>query len=241
MSASIKTFVDGSTPQCGDDDLNGYSAENNNLILGSGQALNTADNQQTHKAVAVYAAGGDFYTDSGSATAYVLGAVGAKVAPPVYFDGMRVRFIANTTNTGAATINVAGLGAVSLYLDGAVVSGGGIQAGELIEAVYLTTLTGFTVVSPRIYGGYVDSLAVAEKVPAGWNAARFSAGDYTVTHNLGLATSNDLAITLSLRIAPFGYSIRMGSIGPTGFGVKTYNASDVLTDWDFFFVATPTT
>ncbi|MDH3325184.1 MAG: hypothetical protein OEM38_00540 [Gammaproteobacteria bacterium] len=136
MSASNKVFVNSSTPACEDADLNGFNNENNNLIIGSGQTLSPADNQQTHKAVSIYSAGGDYYLDTGTATAYILGVIGLQISPDAYFDGMRIRFIANTTNSGPATINVAGLGIVNLYLNGAAMSANYIVAGEYIEATY---------------------------------------------------------------------------------------------------------
>lgn len=145
MAGSTKVWVNGSAPQCEDDDLNGFKNENNNLILHSGQALNTADNDQTSKAASVFAAGADFYTDSGSGTAYVLTAVGLKPAPPNYFDGMRIRFIPDTTNSGGsgATVKVGALAAVSLRaLDGAVLDDGMIVVGVPVEGYYVSA-TGF--------------------------------------------------------------------------------------------------
>jgi len=143
MSASTKTFVNGSTPQCEDDDLNGILAENNNLIVDSGQSLNTSDNDQTSKAVSVYAAGADFYTDSGTTTTYVLTAVGSKLIPPAYFDGMRVRFKPANSNVGNATLKVGSLAAVSLRtLDGVLIETGDVISGEVTEATYNNS-TGF--------------------------------------------------------------------------------------------------
>lgn len=137
MSASTKTWLNNNPPSVEDDDLNGFAAENNNLILGSGQALNTADSQQTHKAVSVYAHGGNFYTDGGAADAYVLSVVGTKVAPPAYFVGMTVQFTAGNDNTGASTINVAALGVIALLTSaGAPLSAGKIIAGIPYEFTY---------------------------------------------------------------------------------------------------------
>ena len=110
MAATVKIWVNNSPPQVDDADLNGFKEENNNLIVGSGQILDDSDNQQTHKAVAHYAAGGDFYTDSGAVNDYILSPGGSRVAPPGYFTGMRVRFVAGTPNSGASTVDVGGLG-----------------------------------------------------------------------------------------------------------------------------------
>lgn len=115
MAATTKIWLNNSAPSCEDDDLNGFKNENNNLITGSGQSLDTGDNQQTSKAVANYVANGAFYTDSGAANAYVLAAVGSKQAPTAYTDGMRVAFMtANPNTTAASTVNVATLGVKSI-------------------------------------------------------------------------------------------------------------------------------
>ena len=103
MSATIKIWANSVPPTCEDDDLNGFKSENNNLIVGSGQGLSTADNQQTHKAVAHYSAVGDYYGDSGAVNTYVLSTTGSQVAPPTYATGMRIRFVAGNANTGEMT------------------------------------------------------------------------------------------------------------------------------------------
>jgi hypothetical protein len=138
MSATNKTWSNNNPPSCEDADLNGFKLENNNLIVGSGQSLSTSDNQQTQKAVSVYAAGGDFYTDGGAADAYVLSTVGSKVAPPAYFEGMRVRFVPDNTNTGASTINVATLGVLDIHLEGGTIdpAAGQIVGGRETTVVY---------------------------------------------------------------------------------------------------------
>ena len=69
MSATGKTWLNGSPPQLEDDDLNGFKLENNNLILSAGIALNTSDNLQTTYAVAHYAAKGDFQSEAGGSAA----------------------------------------------------------------------------------------------------------------------------------------------------------------------------
>ncbi|MCX5785655.1 MAG: hypothetical protein NTX59_08190 [Elusimicrobia bacterium] len=85
-----------------------------NAITGTGQTLSDADPQQLSKAIAIYAAGGDFYTDSGAADAYVLAPIGSKQTPIALFIGMRVRFIAAHSNTSASTVAVNGLTATAI-------------------------------------------------------------------------------------------------------------------------------
>jgi len=140
MAATDKTWSDNNPPACEASDLNGFKAENNNLIEGSGQLLDTGDNQQTQRAVANYAAVGDFYIDSGAVNAYVLAPGGSRVAPSAYFDGMAVRFRPNSANTGPATIKVGDLDAKPVYLRG--VGGLPINCVQLgtAEAVYNGTV-----------------------------------------------------------------------------------------------------
>lgn len=155
MSATIKLWVNDSPPQVDDADLNGFKDENNNLIVGSGQLLSTGDRQQTHKAVSVYAHGGSFYTDSGVADVYVLSPVGLKTAPPSYFDGMGVVFLAGNVNTGAATINVASLGAKNIKLD----NGGDPLPRDIsafVELVFTAGSDVFTLLNPKTSRGPVD-------------------------------------------------------------------------------------
>jgi hypothetical protein len=108
-----------------------------NVILALGQGLVSGDLNQLGKAIAGYVANGDFYTDNGAADAYVLTAVGGKQAPPAYTDGMRIRFTAANVNTGASTVNVAGLGVKNLKALGGVDLGAGdVQTGNTLVAYY---------------------------------------------------------------------------------------------------------
>jgi hypothetical protein len=116
MGFKTDTFVDGSPPQLDSDNLNGKKTEINNLISTSGQTPSDGVLDQMPKAVSMYAARGDFYTDSGSANAYIASTVGSQVAPITYENGMRVRFVPANNNTGASTVNVDGLGIKDIKL-----------------------------------------------------------------------------------------------------------------------------
>ena len=168
MAATEKIWVNDQAPTCEDVDLNGFKSENNNLIVGSGQLLSTADNQQTHKAVAHYAGVGDFYVDSGVANAYILSVTGSQIAPPTYATGMRIRFVAGNTNgTGASTVNVAGLGVKNLVQDfgGTPTEGGDIRTDVITEAYY--DGTEFRIVSPVSIDtlGYTPTLSASSGTP----------------------------------------------------------------------------
>lgn len=116
MGVKDLTFVDDSAPQCDAEYLNSVRAEVNGIITNTGQSPTTATLTQLETAVSIYAGGGDFYTDSGAADAYVLSVVGSKKAPDAYFVGMKVRFLPGNANTGASTVNVATIGAINIKL-----------------------------------------------------------------------------------------------------------------------------
>ena len=77
------------------------------------------------------------YTDSGVADAYVLAVTGKPVAPTAYIAGMVIRFKPANTNTGASTVNVAGLGLKNLYdQSGVALSAGFLETGKYYDFVY---------------------------------------------------------------------------------------------------------
>ncbi len=107
-----------------------------NIIENLGQVLSGGDLNQLGKAIAGYVANGEFYTDSGSATAYVLTVIGLKQTAPAYTDGFRAVFRADNTNTGASTVNVASLGVKNIYYGGVVLVAGAIVSGTIITIVF---------------------------------------------------------------------------------------------------------
>jgi len=117
-------------------EFNDLKNEIQNVITSSGLALTTADLAQLGKAVAMYSAGADYYTDTGTVNTYVLGAVGSKQTPSTYFLGMRVRFLPTNANTGASTVNVAGLGAKAILRTFNPTQLGDITTGRHVELVY---------------------------------------------------------------------------------------------------------
>jgi hypothetical protein len=71
-------------------------------------------------------------------------------APAGYFQGQRFSFIAGFTNAGAATLNVNGIGAKSIFIDSVALAGGEIVAGSVVETVYDGTQ--FQITSSRAPG-----------------------------------------------------------------------------------------
>lgn len=87
----------------------------------------------------------------GTANAHTLTPAGTYTA---YFDGMRFRFEAGNSNTGATTLNVSGLGAANVVklepTDGTydALVAGDIVAGQIYDVVYDGTNTHFLVINP---------------------------------------------------------------------------------------------
>ena len=90
-------------------EYNNAPQELKNAVETSGQTLGV-DWFQVSRAMAIYAATGDYYTDSGAANAYVLNTISPRKGIIVYDIGTRVRFSPGNTNTTASTINVNSLG-----------------------------------------------------------------------------------------------------------------------------------
>lgn len=126
-------------------EFNQIPDELENVISGTSQSPSSGDLNQVGKAIADYASHGDYYTDSGVADAYVLSATGSKQSPTNYSDGFRARFIVGTTNAGASTVNIAGLGVKSIVSGGAALSAGNLTAGDFTEIQFDNTNDRFEV------------------------------------------------------------------------------------------------
>jgi hypothetical protein len=115
-------------------------------VTSASQTLSNVATNQLAKSLAIYAAGGDFYEDSGTADNYVLSVVGSKLAPIAYFDGMRVRFLPGNANTGASSVNVATLGAIDIKKADGVTDtvADDLPADRLCELTYNDALSVFT-------------------------------------------------------------------------------------------------
>lgn len=138
MAATVKTWANGNLPDVDDVDLNGFKNENNNLIVGSNQALDDNDNQQTHEAVSRYAWYGNVLNDtSAGANAVVLAAFN-NFRIPDSADGMKVRW-KNTefANNAATTLEVGSMGVLDLYsAEDTALAGGELILDFYYEAVF---------------------------------------------------------------------------------------------------------
>ena len=118
-------------------------AEINNLISTSGQTPSTTNLEQQAIASARYSSAGNFFTDSGTANAYVLSPVSpfkspvSSVITETYFNGMVIRFITPNPCSGASTVNVNNAGSKSLVKSsGSALTTGDIPANREVEFVY---------------------------------------------------------------------------------------------------------
>ena len=142
-----------------DVEFNSLAQENENLVTSSGQVLSGLDDFQISKAVAIYAGGGDFYTDSGVTNAYVLSPLAARLSPPSYEDGMRVRFRTANANTGASTVDVNSNGVKSIFdFDGITpLLAGRIPADRDITLSFDATNDCFRLIAVATITGNVNS------------------------------------------------------------------------------------
>ena len=130
MSDFNTSKIDGNTVGAGEWN---QLADVDNLVINSGQTPSTSNLDQLAIASARYSSGGQFFTDSGTANAYVLSPVSPFKSPVSsgagegYFNGMIIRFRAGNANSGASTVNVNSAGVKNLKkADGSDVATGDI-------------------------------------------------------------------------------------------------------------------
>src|SRR5580765_70256 len=135
-----------------------YAASINKFIVVNcaGGPLNIAAATSQTQAVTfgqVQSLGGGFATDTGTANAYVFTQA---IAPTAYVDGARYNMIATNANTGASTINMAGLGAKALVgSDTLALKAGSITAGCFCILQYVQSID--KVVLLLAFGGRVQT------------------------------------------------------------------------------------
>lgn len=118
-------------------EFNQIPDEIENAITSAGITLSGASLVQLAKAMANYGSSADVYTDSGVADAYVLSPLGSKQGITDYTQLPHVSFVVGNTNTGAATVNVNGLGVKNIVNSaGASLAAGDLQAGQSVKLQY---------------------------------------------------------------------------------------------------------
>jgi hypothetical protein len=149
-------------------------------------------------------------TDGGAVNAYTLTPA---TALPSYSSRMIVLFVPTVTNTGAATLNISGLGASAIKRrDGSDVVSGDLQAGRPYLAIRIGTVFQLSSVTQN----YIDQLVTAGLVPGVNNPA--NAGKFFTTDG---TAGSWTAIQLDGRGSPV---IDLGNSGTTD-QTLTYSAS----------------
>lgn len=118
--------------------------ERENAVTDSGQTLGV-DQFQLSRAMSINAGGADYYSATGGPTAYVLTSVGSLRSPSAYYNGQRIRFRPPTNNTGGATVNVGGVGVVSILKEDGVSAllPGDLTTSQDAECRYSISAAGF--------------------------------------------------------------------------------------------------
>ena len=118
-------------------------ADVDNLVINSGQTPSTSNLDQIAIASSRYSSGGQFFTDSGTANAYLLTPVSPFKSPVSsgagegYFNGMIIIFRAGNANSGASTVNVNSAGVKNLKkADGTDVGTGDILTNRDVAFRY---------------------------------------------------------------------------------------------------------
>ena len=120
-------------------------------------------------------------------------------APSSYTVGMTVSLRAGGTNTGAATMNIAGIGATSVLIDGAAVAAGQIVSGFSYSLYY--DGTAFNLISPGAPGLQITFNTTAGTCSPSCTAASSGYGTgsifpgVTLTDNYGLAAGQARIVT----------------------------------------------
>jgi hypothetical protein len=169
-------------------------------------------------------------TDTGS-----VNALAATVTPAVssYVDGHIFEITpANTSTSTAPTLNVAGLGAKTIYRpDGGALTVGAIVAGAKFLAAYDGTLGGFVVLG--VTKAYVDA-AVAAVAPL---AVLADPGNVlvTVSSNTAISVSSPSAVvtttSAAMKLSSVSVSIATGSSGAGGLDTGTLSTSTWYYVW----------
>ncbi len=199
-----------------------------NFINSSGQAaLSGGNTAQTSRAIKNYAARSDFYTASGS-DAIILTPMAGFKTPARYYDGMRVRFRTVSLSFSFITVNVGGLGAVSVH----PYDGGGpwldaedvFQAGEGIELKYNAALNVFEQVLGWVDGSFVQH---------GSDVANASPSTTTISFVSGAWGTTTPSIIVT-PIAADRLDVYVYEVFPAFFRVRNKLGSPVSFAWSAF-------
>lgn len=160
-------------------EFNSIVDELKNIITSAGQTLTGADVTQIAKSIANYVINGNFFTDSGVANAYLLGVVGAKLAPTNYVNGFTVVFKVGNSNTGASTVNIAGLGVKSIKKNNGAddLDSGDLVTGNIVELVYDLSGDYFELTRTEFVAADFLRRNVTNNITVGYTTTAFSLGN----------------------------------------------------------------
>lgn len=231
MAGTTKVFVNNNPPACEDDDLNGYKNENNILITSSGQSLNTSDNDQTSKAVANYAAKGDFYQEAGGSAAdvYVLEESDIQKQLTQYKDGMRIRFRVVNANTSASTININSIGVKNIKKGLENLTLGDIVVDDIVTLIYDESNDEFQLYNPKQIDWQIKFLSadvISDVVISDLTYTLTVGATYRITLKMNsrvTAADNDVAIDIKDGATVIG---RLS--GDNNFTADMFNSSIII-------------
>ena len=202
---NIPTKVDGISTLPASE-FNSLVNELKNAITTSGQNLSGSDAQQVAKSMADYVINGNFFTDSGTANAYVLTVVGNKVAPTAYADGFIVYYLVGNTNTGASTVNVSGLGIKNIKKDNGSqdVGAGDLTQNKLVQLIYDSSNDCFNLFATEFVAADYLNRNVTNNITVGYTTTAENLGNSgtgTVTPLISTGSIKTLTINGSFTLA----------------------------------------
>lgn len=224
----------GASGQLSAAEFNNLTAENENAVLRSGQALIGGSESQLAASLFIHAVKSQLFQDSGSANTYVatpISGVGGVLLPADFapLNGMIVVFQASAANTGASTLNIGQstgtlLGAKPIVKQGgAALVAGAIGSGTYINLRYDSGLDKW-VLFPWCSAATESELGLA-KISTAAESQGWTAG--TVITALRLATafkgSNQQLAVNGFQKFPGGLHLITGAVTVTGGAFSTFN------------------
>jgi hypothetical protein len=199
-----------------------------NFITTSGQTPSTGNLNQIGIGSARYSSGGQFFTDSGTANAYILAPVSPFKAPVSategYFNGMTIRFRAGNANSGASTVNVNSAGVKNLKKEDGSTD---LAAGDIptnIDVMFRYNGTSFVLVigvsdASTTVKGIVELLTNAE-LAAGIDTTRAAtaAAIASLYPNITIGSQNSISFPIKDGGAFKKFTIKSGVTGNLSSG-----------------------
>lgn len=171
---------------------NGSNTELQNVVADTNQTFSTPNQKQLIQGIGRIAACAFTYTDSGAANAYVLTPLNTQFTISTLTNGMIVGFNPTNTNTGASTVNVAGLGIRNIVdTTGAAINANDLKAGEFSLLLYSQSADNFTLLP--LSGNAPSFAELAE------NSSSSEAGDNLVGYK-GFDNGTSLSETVQLAL-----------------------------------------